>query len=1068
MKRLFTLTLVLVCLMGKQAISQQTFPLRGKVIDAVSGEELPGALVKVSDSQRATVADASGEFSIRLEEGEYEIILSFIGYTPQKYLVKLPQSEPLKVTLKPEGLSMAAVEIVSTGYQELPRERATGSFVFLDKETVSRRITPNFLDRLEDVTPGLTFNRGGTDPISIRGRSTIFANNRPLVVIDNFPYDGPLENINPNDIESISVLRDAAAASIWGAQAGNGVIVITTKSGSFSSPVRVDITSNYSITDRPDAFYPQLMGPETYIDIEKQLFGRGFYTGTENSIARAPLSPVVETLIDLREGRINQGQADARISGLAAHDVRHDFNAYMYRPRIHNQQAITVSGGGQNSRYSISGGYDKLVSELLGNDNGRYTFSVKNDSRLLKEKLNITSGLYVVKSSSNNNSINPATLTMQASGAERLYPYARLRDENGNKLPITYEYRRDFILESERNGLLDWQFSPLQDIDARNNSIEALDLRMNLGAEYSLHKNLVVSANYQYWQNESTGSNLNSTETYFTRNLINRLTQVTEQGLVYPVPVGAILDRSQGRSFSQQLRGLVRYNNKWKGKHDLSLIGGAELRDLSSSSFSNRFFGFDTETGSTSVVDLVNFFNLYHMPNSVTRIPNLQGISGNVERFTSVFANAGYTYADRYLLSLSARKDASNIFGVDTNLRGVPLWSFGAGWILSEEGFYGLDWLPFLKLRFTQGYNGNVDRTLSAQTTAQIFGDSFLTGRPFARIQNPPNPLLRWERISISNFALDFESRNGRLSGTFEYYIKNGIDLIGEAPFAPSSGVSQFRGNIASTNTKGMDINIQSFNLTGMFKWSTNYILSTVNEKITDYEIMASPGQYLTFGAMGAVPLPFEGRPLYSVYAMPWAGLNPDNGNPRGFLDGEPSENYAAIFANTTADDLLYMGPARPTLFGAVRNSFEYKNISLSFTLAYRAGYYYRRESIIYGSNFGLGGHSDYDLRWKQPGDENLTQVPSVPQTGNFNRDDLYRFADILVERGDHIRLRDIRLAYRLNNSDSGRLPFRNAEVFFYADNLGVIWKKSSDPLDPDFRNLNQLKNFSMGLNVSF
>ena len=1068
MNRLFTLILLLTFLIGNQVKAQQTFPLNGIVKDAVSGEELPGALIKISDSQRATVANASGEFSIRLEAGDYEITCSFIGYASEKVAVKVPGTEPLQVNLKPEGLSMATVEIVSTGYQELPRERATGSFVFLDKEMVSRRITRNFIDRLEDITPGLTFNRGGTDPISIRGRSTIFANNKPLVIIDNFPYDGPLENINPNDIESISVLRDAAAASIWGAQAGNGVIVITTKSGSYNSPVRVDITSNYSITDRPDAFYQQLMGPDTYIDIEKQLFGRGFYRGTENSIAKAPLSPVVETLIDLRDGRINQAQADARMASFAGHDLRNDFNAYMYRPRIHNQQAVTISGGGQNSRYSMSGGYDRQVSELLGNDNDRYTFSVKNDSRLLKNKLNVTSGLYLVKSNSNNNAINPATMTMQASGADRLYPYARLRDENGNNLPITHEYRRNFVLGAEQMGLLDWQFRPLQDIEARNNAIDALDLRMNLGAEYSLHRNLKVSANYQYWQNESTGTNLNSTDTYFTRNFINRLTQVTDQGLNYPVPIGAIMDRNQSSTYSHQLRGLLRYNTKWNGLHDLSVIAGAEVRDLAGSDFSNRFFGFDTETGSTSTVDLVNFFNLYHMPNSVTRIQNLQGISGNVERFTSVFANAGYTYADKYLLSVSARKDASNIFGVDTNLRGVPLWSFGVGWIISGEGFYGLDWLPFLKLRYTQGYNGNVDRSLSAQTTAMIFGDSFLTGRPFARIQNPPNPLLRWEKIAISNFALDFESKNGRLSGTLEYYIKNGLDLIGQAPFAPSSGVSQFRGNIASTNTKGMDINIHSLNLTGNFTWSSNYILSAINEQITDYQIMAAPTQYLTSGAMGAIPLPFEGRPLFSVYAMPWAGLNPDNGNPRGFLDGEPSENYAAIFANTKAEDLLYMGPARPTLFGAIRNNFGYKNISFSFTLSYRAGYYYRRESIIYGSNSGLGGHSDYNSRWQQPGDENITQVPSAPQVGNFNRDNLYRFADFLVERGDHVRLRDVRLSYSLISSDTRKLPFRNAEVFLYGDNLGILWKSSSDPLDPDFRNLNQLKNFSMGLNVSF
>ncbi|RZS95782.1 TonB-dependent receptor plug domain-containing protein [Cecembia calidifontis] len=235
-----------------------------------------------------------------------------------------PKEELLLIKLRPQDLSLSEVEIVSTGYQQLPKERATESFVQVENELISRRITTNLIDRLEDITPGLRFNRTGTDPINIRGRDTLFANNRPLVIIDNFPYDGPLENINPNDVESITVLRDAAAASIWGARAGNGVIVINTKRGGFNTPVTVSITSNISTTDRQDAFYRPLMGTQDYISIERDLFNRGFYAGTENSIVRAPLSPVIETLIDARDGRITQQQADNIIEGFSMMDVRND------------------------------------------------------------------------------------------------------------------------------------------------------------------------------------------------------------------------------------------------------------------------------------------------------------------------------------------------------------------------------------------------------------------------------------------------------------------------------------------------------------------------------------------------------------------------------------------------------------------------------------------------------------------------------------------------------------------------------------------------------------------------
>lgn len=1060
--------IMLLCLMGIQAIGQQLFPIRGEVRDMATGEILPGALIKVSDSQQAVVANASGEFIIRLTEGEYELSISFIGYETEKVTVGAPKEELLLIKLRPQDLSLSEVEIVSTGYQQLPKERATGSFVQVENELISRRITTNLIDRLEDITPGLRFNRTGTDPINIRGRGTLFANNRPLVIIDNFPYDGPLENINPNDVESITVLRDAAAASIWGARAGNGVIVINTKRGGFNTPVTVSITSNISTTDRQDAFYRPLMGTQDYISIERDLFNRGFYAGTENSIVRAPLSPVIETLIDARDGRITQQQADNIIEGFSMMDVRNDINAYIYRPSTLIQQAVNIQGGGKTSRYGISAGYDKTAAELVGNEGERFTVSFQNDNRFLEGKLNLSTGLYAVKSEGTNNGINPLLLSMQSAGNERLYPYAQLADREGNPLPITHEYRRGFVLDSENQGLLDWQYRPLEEIRARDYRTSAIDLRFNLGLDYDIHKNFKVTAAYQFWQNKNSRNQLNPESTYFTRNLINRLTQVGPNGsLSFPIPHGDILDINNSSSFSHQLRGMLSYNNTWKDKHDLTVIAGAEVKDLQGLNNNNRYYGFDSEIGRTSAVDYTSFFRTFHFPLSVTRIPFMQGFSGNVERFTSVFANAGYTLNNKYLLSFSARKDASNIFGVETNQRGVPLWSAGMGWIISNEDFYGFDYLPHLKLRVTQGYNGNVDRSLSAFTTAEIFGNSFLTGRPFARVQNPPNPNLRWERISISNLALDFEGKNGRLYGSVEYFIKNGSDLIGEEPYPPSTGITLFRGNIAETRASGMDVVLTTENIRGKFSWNTNFFLSTINEKVTSYELKATAQQYLNFSAIGTMTLPLEGNPLFAVYALPWGGLNPDNGNPRGILDGEPSENYNAILASANPEDLLFMGSSRPTFFGAIRNDFGYKGFNLSFNISYSGGYYFRRESILYGTNRGLGGHLDYTNRWQQPGDELSTQVPSVPEVGSANRDNIYRFSEILVERGDNIRLRDIRLSYRINTASKRKLPFRDAEIFLYGDNLGLLWKATNDPLDPDFRTTRQLRNFSTGLNIT-
>lgn len=339
-------------------------------------------------------------------------------------------------------------------------------------------------------------------------------------------------------------------------------------------------------------------------------------------------------------------------------------------------------------------------------------------------------------------------------------------------------------------------------------------------------------------------------------------------------------------------------------------------------------------------------------------------------------------------------------------------------------------------------------------------------GEPAANIYTPENRLLRWEKIKILNFGLDFETKNNRIRGQLEAYFKTGTDLIGDTPYNPSTGFSIFRSNTASTSSRGIDLDLQSLNINRGLTWTTNFLLSTVHEKVTDYFYEATPIQYLSESTQ---LVPLEGRPLFSIYSLPWGGLNPDTGAPRGFLNGELSENYSAIFSGLSPEDLIFNGPRRPTMFGAIRNNFNYKSFGLSVNISYRTGYFYSRESILYSLALtGRGGHADFANRWQQPGDEVNTQVPSMPLANNSQRDNMYRYSDHLVERGDHIRLQDIRLSYRVSESKGKRLPFSSVEIYSYINNLGIIWKRSSDPIDPDFRTMLPPRSIAFGLNVNF
>mgnify|MGYP006144554793 FL=1 len=481
---------------------------------------------------------------------------------------------------------------------------------------------------------------------------------------------------------------------------------------------------------------------------------------------------------------------------------------------------------------------------------------------------------------------------------------------------------------------------------------------------------------------------------------------------------------------------------------------------------SNRFYGYNDDFGQSIPVDYVTTFRRYHN-NSLANIPTIERHSGISDRFLSAFFNAAYTYDRKYILSASARKDQSNLFGVETNQRGVPLWSVGAGWVISEESFYNFGWLPYLKFRSTYGYNGNAVKSISALTTAVYFiqNTTLNPNLPYAAITNPPNPDLRWERIKILNLGLDFESKNGRFSGYFEVYNKQGLDLIGDRIVPGSSGMTNFRGNFADTRSRGIDLLLSTKVIDRKLSWVNSLIFSHINEKVTSYGVDTPPRQALSDGFVPPVP----GKPLFAVFSLPSAGLDPVNGDPRGFVDGEPSSNYGLVFDQLTFENINYHGSSRPTFYGALRNDLSWKNLSLSVNVSYRMGYYYRRNSIAYGQLFsGRISHEDYSNRWQNPGDENTTYIPSLPQFNNFNRNEFFRFSEHLVERADHIRLQDIRLSYNFFRSQIPRLPFRSVELYGYVNNIGILWKSSNERIDPDFQDMRPLRTYSMGLRIQF
>ena len=1063
--RKYIIMTVLLC-MSLHMQGQQL--LTGKVISAADGYPLVGASIKLIPSAIIVKTNEYGMFKLNASSELTEIEISFIGYEKKVLGIDSLNRSELIISLKEASLFIQEVT-VSTGYQNLVKERATGSFVHLNEELLNRRVSSDILSRLEDVAPGLIFNRGrsssGSNDISIRGQSTLFANAKPLVVVDNFPYDGDINSLNPNDVESISILKDAAAASIWGARAGNGVIVITTKKGNFNRELQWSFNNNLTIGEKPDLFEAPKMSVNDFIETERTLFSRGFYNASETSLARPALSPVVELLIARRNGKIGDAELNTSLNTLKSYDVRNELDRYYFQSTINQQYAVNLQGGSNNQSFYFSAGRDRQRAAQVGNTDGRITASLKHQILFLNQKLKWDASLYYVNGLNRLN--NPGTLTWSAGQA--IYPYARLADDQGNSLSVTKDLREEYLQSVGGTGILDWQYRPLDELNAFDNSTRMNDVRWNSGLRYQVRPWANVSVLYQYGEINQLQKYLQKNQSFNARDLVNQFTEILPDGtLIRNIPAGGILDRNVYKQTGHTLRTQISTEKRWNDRHELNAIAGYEMKDLNNQSALSRTYGYNSDYATGIRIDYVTSFKRFNLPTSTRSIPYVDNETDRTDRFISWFANAAYLFDKRYTLSGSARIDKSNLFGVSANQRALPLWSAGLSWNLEQENFFPFPNLfSSLRLRGTYGYNGNIDKSVTAYTTALFnSGSNGLTRLPYAQITNPPNPDLSWEKVKIWNAGLDFSLKNNSLTGTIEVYNKSGEHLIGSVIVPASSGITQFRGNTSATLTKGLDAQLNaSIYKSRTFSIQSTFGASLVNEKVTAYEVFAPLRSYLQSGdGITSGNLPFEGHPLYAVYSLRSAGLDPANGDPRSYFNGQISKNYNGIMAGLKADDILYHGPARPSFFGSWRNQIGWKRLTLSANISYRTGYYYRRNSIIYGNNMGLGRHSDFAQRWQKPGDEQYTQVPSVSLTTNVNRDFIYQFSETLVERGDHIRLQDLQMTYSLQKRHLPKMPFQSVQLYVYANNLGLLWKASNAPYDPDYQDGTLPKTIAAGL----
>ncbi|WP_203257148.1 SusC/RagA family TonB-linked outer membrane protein [Hyunsoonleella ulvae] len=1043
--------------------------IEGTVYDD-KGNPLIGVTIIIKGTQKGVSTDFDGNFKINASQGDI-LVFSYLGFASKELL--LGAETNYTITMTPSVEQLEGVEIVSTGYQKISKERATGSFAVIDSKVLDRKIEQNIISKIAGEAPGVQFDpfiqEKNSIGLVIRGRSSINATTEPLVVVDGFAIPGGFSTINPNDVETISILKDAAASSIWGIRAANGVIVITTKSGSRNKKLDVSVSVNTAVTLKQDIFDSPFADPSTQVDYQIELFKfeqfsqqRDLFSGSLNEFSLFQTNSVRETLLRLNRGDIDIATADARINALRNNDGREEFSRLFLRQQLWNQYNLGISSGGEKYNFNSSLVYNLNKGPIVNDRTDQFILNLNASYNLTdKLKLRFISNITQTK--------NEDGLGTGAVGYLNNYPlFERIVDDNGNYLPMFNGVNIESSELAQQNGYpYPWTLNLKQESDNVDDTSTSTDLRLQTGINYEITKGLTVDLSYQYLYNAFFGRDLFNENRFFTRNTVNRFAQLDENGQVVdlPVPVGSILNTSTRSSTDNTFRAQINYSIDFKDRlHNIDAIAGYEVRKQISEFNRDRKYGYDDQS---LIFTQPNLNTLYEdaIFGGQRLINDGEIVVYNENRFLSYYANAAYNYDNRYTISASVRLDDTNLFGASEEFRNTPLFSAGFKWNITNESFFKSKFFDNLNLRGTYGAGGNVDRNTSPFLVARQGRDagSFLNN--YLTISNPPNPTLRLEKTKILNLGLDYSMANNRIYGSIEFYDRRSEDLLARRNLSPTYGLSSSFLNVAELYNRGFDIDlglriIQSKD----FNYDMRILFSANENKVTSID-ESNPGEIFLWTQYDANAFVI-GEPVDAFFSFRYAGLD-SNGNPSFFNENneiiEVGGDIGAIEA------LKSEGSRSPNKTGSVVNTISYKNLSLRVLTTYSGGNRFRFERNYDPRFFRTNVWSDWTSRWQQPGDELLTDVPRLTSP-NETGTPLYLYLDESDRNTDDattIRLAQVNLSYRFPDYLANKLAMRNLSVSIQGDNLKV-WNFNKWDVDPISRTIPIPPTFTLNVTANF
>ncbi len=977
MKRIFATLLTALLVLMPAAVHAQTMTVTGVVTDS-GGVPLAGVSVMVVGTKIGVVTGYDGDYKINVAKGK-TLRFSFIGFETQD--IKVDKSK-IDLQMKEEALTMETV--VVTGYSSVELRKSTGAVAVLSsdklKDNPFKSVDQLLQGQLAGVDVKATSGRpGAASKVRIRGTNTITGNAEPLWVIDGVPMQknvpnmnssqiksGDFDNIfatgigslNPNDIESITVLKDASAAAIYGSQAANGVIVVTTKHGS-AGKAHVSYMGSVSVQTKPSRS-PDLMNSKEKLAWEQELwdeFAAAGFEATQNGTSTH--YPVVGIVGQIRSGYDrfkgwSKEQQDAYIAELGSQTT--DWFDVLFRNTVSTSHHLSVSGGTDKLTYYVSGGYSWNNGVVVKTSSQAANFSAKIDTRPAKWiKFGVQTDFSYQKALAPSNNVNMFKYAYFANPYERLY-----NDDGSYRADDTY-FSLNFANGYTSAPRPDNGFNIMREINETSSEANSSSFTIRGNTTINIVKGLTFTGLASYSYNGDMSENINGKNTYAAFQ-----DRPFESAVLSQRKYGSITQLSSYNT-SYILRGQLNYSKTFAEWHNFNAIAGAEIRSSFAKSLTSKRYGYDPVTGNHSTPlypnngsDLIDYDKL------ISYGKNLDGSAGQSimeDAFASFYGTATYNYRSRYIVSGTVRSDGSNNFGSDEqfNLN----WSASAAWNIDQEAWMQpvSHIISTLGLRAGFGYTGGVNKNVYP-VLIMDYSTSFRNAEEdfyrMGSINNAPNPNLRWEKNRTINAGLNFGFLNDRITGEFAWYNNMNLDQVTSVRVPNTTGFSTQSYNTSEQLNTGVELTLGATLLKFKdFNWRITANAAYNYNELTKYE---SPRGNI-FDEL------YVGYPLGKIITGKTSGIDPETGlynfimrpdiTPLSDADYKQYQHY-----------LFYIGTSNAPWNGGFSTSITYKNFSVNLV-----------------GNFSLGGKIVNDIvspaDYSDAGEGTDEPIPS-------SRNDLY------------------------------------------------------------------------------